>query len=261
MDIEEFLDALTGEVMARHAYLHHPFFQLMYDGKLTRQQVQGWAKQFFVIPKTHLINNAGKLAHAQLIAGGPFEQLLESPYDREITRELGGAVMDELGHTEISPEDHWEPFLRLTDELDIPRDRVGHPDELLPTSLIVMYSWTESAKNFPLLDLIGSHNFVNDPANVAGCPRICEALTKHYGLSQKAVSWFDLHGEVDVEHGAMARKILAKYVRTDDQRRQLRYAVNFGLGIFWTLHCGVLDAYVNQTYPLVNGVEGVTISA
>ena len=248
MDIDTYLDSLTDYIVARHTYLHHPFFNLLYEGKLTTEQLQGWAKQYSVIPKTHLINNAGKVAHAQLISGGPFEQLLESPYDMEITGLLGDAIMDELGHTDISPENHWEPYLHFTDELGMSREEMENPDNYLPTTLVTMHAWTESAKNFPLIDLIGSHNFVNDPANVRAFPKVCEALKKHYGVSDKGVYWFYLHGEVDVEHGKMARIILKKFVRTEEQRKRLKHAVTFGLGVFWTLHDGVMDAYVNKTY-------------
>ena len=48
----------------------------------------------------------------------------------------------------------------------------------------------------------------------------------------------------------MARAILKKYVKTEEHRRQLKYAVTFGLGVFWTLHDGVMDAYVNKTYTI-----------
>ena len=125
-----------------------------------------------------------------------------------------------------------------------------NPDDLLPASLVTLHAWTESAKNFPLVDLIGSHNFVNDPANVRGFPRVCESFKKYYGLSDKATYWFALHGEVDKEHGSMARAILKKYVKTEADRQRLKYAVTFGLGVFWTLHDGVVAAYVNHTYKV-----------
>lgn len=70
---------------------------------------------------------------------------------------------------------------------------------------------------------------MNDPANVRGFPKVCASLKKYYGLSDKAVHWFHLHGEVDVEHGAMARAILTKYINTEEDRRRLKYAVTFGL--------------------------------
>lgn len=245
---DAFLDSLTAHILARHTYLNHPFFVRLHEGKVTREQLREWAIQYSVIPRTHLINNAGKVAHAQLIRGGPFEQLLDSPYDLEVTGLLGDAIMDELGHTEISPANHWEPYLEFTDALEIPREEVVNPDRLLPTTLVTMHAWTESAKNFPLIDLIGSHNFVNDAANVKGFPKMCESFRKHYGLSDKAIYWFDLHGEVDKEHGSMARRILKKYVQSEEDRRRLKYAVTFGLGVFWTLHDGVMAAHVEKSW-------------
>lgn len=248
MDTTAFLDGLKQELVERNALIHHPLMKLLYEGKLTKGQLGGWAKQFWVIPHTHMINNAGKLAHAQLWRGGFLQQLLESPYDKELTDKLGHAVMDEMGKTEISPESHYDCYFYLTDALGIPKEEMGRPEDLLPNSLIVMHAWTASALNFSLLELIASHNFVNDHTNTVAYPKLCDALMKHYGLSKEAVTWFDLHGEVDKEHGAMSRSILEKLVKTEEDCHLVKYAVKFGLGIKWALFDGVMNAYVNNSY-------------
>ena len=250
MDTEAFLDSLSEEIHQHNAMMLHPLMKLMLDGELSREQVAGWARQFWVIPHTHLINNAGKLAHAQLWRGGFLQQLLETPYDKAMTASLGEAVLDEMGKTEISPQSHYDCYFFLTDALGIPFEEMGRPDDLLPNSLLVMYSWTKSALEFSLMELIASHNFVNDHTNTIAYPRLCAALMDHYGLSKKAVTWFDLHGEVDKAHGAMSRSVLSRLVQTEEDKRVVRYAVKFGLGIKWALFDGVMNAYVNKSYPI-----------
>jgi len=215
MNTDAFLDALRDEIHERNALTRHPLMQMIYDGALSREQLAGWAKQFWVIPHTHMINNAGKLAHAQLWRGSFLEQLLETPYDTGLTASLGEAVLDEMGKTEISPESHYDCFFYLTDALGIPREEMGRPEGLLPNSLIVMHAWTKSALDFSLLELIASHNFVNDHTNTIAYPKLCRALGEHYGLSKHDITWFDLHGEVDKEHGAMSRAVLARLVETE----------------------------------------------
>jgi pyrroloquinoline quinone (PQQ) biosynthesis protein C len=250
MDVTAFLETLRQEIIERNAMLHHPLMQLLYDGKLTREQLQGWATQFWVIPHTHMINNAGKLAHAQLWRGGFLQQLLETPYDKELTAKLGAAVMDEMGKTEISPQNHYDCYFFLTDALGIAREKIGDPEGLLPNSLIVMNAWTSSALGFSLMELIASHNFVNDHTNIHAYPKLCRALMEHYGLSKESVTWFDLHGEVDKEHGAMSRYVLKALIRGDEDCKIVRYAVKFGLGIKWALFDGVFNAYVNRSYRI-----------
>ena len=120
----------------------------------------------------------------------------------------------------------------------------------MPNSLIVMHAWTKSALEFSLLELIGSHNFVNDNTNTFAYPKLCDALMTHYGLDKKAITWFDLHGEVDKEHGAMSRAVLEKVIKTEEDHKIVRYAVTFGLGIKWALFDGVMNAYVNKSYRL-----------
>jgi pyrroloquinoline quinone (PQQ) biosynthesis protein C len=113
-----------------------------------------------------------------------------------------------------------------------------------------MHAWTSSALNFSLLELIGSHNFVNDHTNTYAYPKLCRALIEHYGVSKEAVTWFDLHGEVDKEHGAMSRYVLKTLIRNEEDCRLLRYAVKFGLGIKWALFDGVMNGYVNRSYKI-----------
>ncbi len=78
MNTGAFLDSLRDEIAEHNAMMLHPLMQRLYEGDLTKDQVAGWVRQFWVIPHTHLINNAGKLAHAQLWRGGFLQQLLES---------------------------------------------------------------------------------------------------------------------------------------------------------------------------------------
>lgn len=250
MDNSAFFKELREQIVAEHASLHHPFVKLMVDGELTREQVIGWARQFWVIPHTHLTNNAGKLAHAQMLSGGWMQQMLESPYDREITEILGESLSDEMGKSELSPVNHFDGYLDLVDDLGIPRAEVGDPAGLLPTSVTFMYCWTSSALYFPLLELLSSHNMVNDPVNILAYPRICNALQQHYGVSKKGASWFDLHGEVDKEHGPRAQAIVDRLIKSEADRRVVRNAVKFGLGVRWTLYSGIYDAYVARTLPL-----------
>ena len=62
MELDSFLDEMRDYIHARNAMMNHPFMKLLMDGKLTRDQVAAWARQFWVIPHTHMVNNAGKLA-------------------------------------------------------------------------------------------------------------------------------------------------------------------------------------------------------
>lgn len=245
-----FLDDVKAFVRAHNAMEHHPLMQLIFTGKATEAQVKAWAKEFWVIPKTHLINNAGKLAHAQLLRGSFLNQLLDSEYNMEIVELLGEGVMDEMGRSDISPVNHYDPYWKLTDGLGIPRQEIGDPTQLLPQSVMTMYTWAMTALNFSLLELLSSHNLVNDTVNVHAYPRLCRALMDHYHLSHDAVQWFDLHGEVDIEHGARSTAVLEQLIRTEEDRRTVWHAVHLGLAVKWTLFDGVYHAYVDGSYQV-----------
>lgn len=240
MHPDEILDEASQQVLDEHAFIHHPFIQAVCSGEASREDITAFARDFWIIPQSHLINNAGKLAHAQLLRGSFTRQVFKSPYEHNIVDLLGESLADELGRTTISPVNHFEPYLDLTDELGIPRQELGDFRLLSPQAMITMYTWTQTALNFSLLELLSSHNFVNDTANVVAMPRFSEALRKHYGLSERAVSWFQLHGDVDVEHGSRAREIIKALMLTEEDAETVRICVRFGLGVAWTHLDGVM---------------------
>ena len=53
------LDELRDKVLREHALIHHPFMKAAVAGELTAEQVKGFVRDFWVIPHSHLINNAG----------------------------------------------------------------------------------------------------------------------------------------------------------------------------------------------------------
>jgi len=244
----EFLDEVKRYILDHHAFLHHPFVHRVLRGEARQEELQGFAREFWVIPKTHLINNAGKLAHAHLARGGLLQQMLDSPYDAAIVTLLGESVADEMGKTAISPENHYDCYFNLTDALDIPRPEVGRVDRLLPQTVQTMYTWVTTALYFSLLELLASHNLCNDPVNVVAYPPFCEALQTHYGLSREAVRWFALHGEVDKEHNARSTQVLETLIRTEEDRTTVWAAVKLGLAVRWTLFDGIWHAYVDRSY-------------
>ena len=48
---KEFLALLKEEVRDRNARLEHPFVRLLFDGKLTLQQLRGWALQDYALKR------------------------------------------------------------------------------------------------------------------------------------------------------------------------------------------------------------------
>lgn len=254
MKHEKLINELKEKILDEHARLHHPLIKAILAGELDRTQLAGFAREFWVIPHTHLINNGGKLAHGQLLRGSWLQQLLTSTYSHELVDMLGESLSDELGKTEISPINHYDCYFDFSDELGVPRKEMGDPLLLNPMSLVTMHTWTTSALQFSLLELLGSHNFVNDTATVIAMPKLCEAFRKHYGLSDKALVWFDLHGEVDVEHGHRATEIISSLIKNEEDEYLLRLAVQFGLGVLWTLFDGIMNTYVTGSYPARPGV-------
>ena len=69
------------------------------------------------------------------------------------------------------------------------------------------------------------------------------ALEKHYGLDSRARTFFAVHGELDIEHTAMAAEAIARNANTEREKEMVRVAarnmVRFKLAKF----DGIYDAY------------------
>src|SRR2546423_9651408 len=88
---QDFLGLLKEEVRDRNARLEHPFVKLLFDGKLTVQQLRGWAMQDYALKRCPTWWNAGRLLNSPSLA-----------VQRRVVRSLLEELGDEgHGHTDM----------------------------------------------------------------------------------------------------------------------------------------------------------------
>ena len=106
----EFLELLKAEVRHQNARLEHPFVRLLFDGKLSLDQVRGWAKQDYALKRCPTWWNAGRL--------------LNSP-DLATQRQVVRSVIEALGEEAGGPT---EMYLEFCTRFVRANDRVYHID-------------------------------------------------------------------------------------------------------------------------------------
>src|SRR5882724_3053795 len=101
-------------------YVEHPFHQLMYGGKLTRRQFQGWV--------------ANRLAYQRVVPRKDAAILSNCP-DPEVRREWIGRIIDHDGTAPMDPKGTpggIELWIRLGIALGVPREEMEDERHVLP---------------------------------------------------------------------------------------------------------------------------------
>jgi coenzyme PQQ biosynthesis protein C len=226
---EEFVEQIKSDIAAKHANLNHPFCRLLIEGKLTREQLQGWARQRF-----------------KGISGmdlGQVAQLYVKAPDDQIRRHVLELLGEESGG--LSGKSHKEMFLDFCQALGITKEEVLAAP-VLPETLAVANLYKVRFLHDSFLEALMSMACV-ESQNPDAFARWIPALQDHYGIPRKHLGWFEEHVTADSTeegHGGAAFRIVEKYAVTDEVQRKVRRAVGETLSSYWMMFDGIYRAYV-----------------
>lgn len=171
------------QMIEERSLLKHPFYQMWSDGKLTKESLAGYSKEYF-----------------QLVKAVPsfMTPIIEKASDNEVT---------ELIDNQKEESDHIKSWISFAGELGISEDELlsytGLPktkkavsdlNELMTTfdgGACAMYAFEKEIPKISQTKLDG--------------------LAQFYGISSdEATQYFKLHTEADIRHAASWRNILEK---------------------------------------------------
>jgi pyrroloquinoline quinone (PQQ) biosynthesis protein C len=232
----EFAAALLREARETHPWLHHPLFRKIYDGELTRSQLQQVVRQqgcFFLDTLRHA---AWKI----ISVGGE----TPTPEDLERQRALIPLVVEEGGEDTIGGKTtaHAYLFVRLAEGLGISRDEV-FSTEYLPTTVIEKNELFALQRSSTLEALCGG-NIATESINPQHMRRMAQAMEKHYGVPREALDFYYVHMEVEGDHALRAVRILEKIAVTDAEQRRGRLAMRRAITARRICADGMLAAFV-----------------
>ena len=219
----QFENDLLAAVM-QHSMLKHPFYVAWSEGKLSREVLQQYAKQYY--------------AHVR--AFPTYVSAVHSRCDDLDTRQM---LLENLIEEEQGAENHPELWLRFAESLGVARDEVRNA-ELLPAtkdSVARLKELTQSADYRE--GLAALYAYESQIPEVAQTKRA--GLKKFYGIDdERGVSFFRVHESIDLLHKEVEQQILAKECSSPEDRQRVTAAASAGAQALWSFLDGVTEAYL-----------------
>ncbi len=226
-DGEAFGRALMREVRERRTFGRHPLWLKIAEGRLGRAALGDFARQFFL--QVVEFPRAVSALHSRCTDLAERVKLAESIYEEETGRLSGSKAHPEL-------------FLDFAAGVGVPRAEMLSARPLPSTAALV--HWFEySTKILPFHEGVAAINLAAEGQVVGAFGSFARALQKHYGLSDAAVAFWDVHELADAEHSDVGDHIVVRYATTEERRVAIRRAVHTSLDLWWQFFDGMDRAF------------------
>jgi len=171
------------EMIEERSLLKHPFYQMWSDGKLTKESLAGYSKEYF-----------------QLVKAVPV-------FMTPIIEKAPDTVVSELVENQQEESAHIKPWIAFAGELEISED------ELVSYSGTAKTQKAVSDLNELMVTFDGGASAMY--AFEKEIPKISQTkldgMAEFYGMTNdEATGYFKLHTEADIRHAASWRSILEK---------------------------------------------------
>jgi pyrroloquinoline-quinone synthase len=211
--------------------LCHPFYVAWSEGRLTKEILGDYAKQYY----------------AHVNAFPTYVSAVHSHCDSPSARR---ELLENLIEEERGDENHPELWLRFAEGLGVDRAEVLHA-ELLPStkeSVNRLKSLTHSDDyRVGLAALVAYESQI--PA-VAKTKR--EGLKSFYGIEkERAVSFFRVHESIDVLHNQIEMRMLQDSCADTESQERAIASAREGAKALWTFLDGIAAAYLTDAAPAV----------
>ncbi len=212
-------------VIARWSLLKHPFYEMWNRGELTLQALREYAKQYY--------------AHVQA-----FPTYLSAVHSRCEDMSARQVLLENLIDEERGAENHPELWLRFAEGLGVSREEVRSA-RLLPETVASVKALQRLTCSDRFIEGVAAlYAYESQVPEVARSKR--EGLAKFYGIAEaRAVSYFSVHEQADVEHSEGEVNLLLTHCNTEDSRRRALEAAGQSAQAMWSFLDGICTAYVD----------------
>ena len=227
--------------LGRYYHIHHPFQQLMYEGKLNAAQLQGWVANRFYYQVTIPRKDAALLFNCP---------------DREVRRIWIQRILDHDGGPSSGhiSDGGIEAWLRLVEASGVPREELLDQRHVLPGVRFAVDAYI---------------NFVHQADWREG---VCSSLTELFAPTahrQRLQSWPDHYPWIDntglqyfrnrlteahrdVDHGLA---LTLQHFTTVEQQQRALQILKFKLDVLWSMLDAMYMAYIQNMPPYFNVEE------
>ena len=221
-----FLESLDA-VIARNGMLNHPFYQTWTMGKLSREALREYAKQYY-----HFVQ-----AFPTLISGTH----ANTPH-LSVRQELLENLMEE----EHGEGNHPGLWMKFAESLDITEAEAATTPKLPETKEAIESLRTITRDGSYLEGIAALYAYESQIPEVARVK--IEGLKKFYNItSDRALSFFTVHQEADVFHSGSEKNLLDRYAVDAQDRVKCLTAAEKSAHAMLRLLDGVYRMYVQPS--------------
>jgi pyrroloquinoline-quinone synthase len=228
---QTFSQDLYEVVAARHSK-DHPLIGMIERGELSREQLLGFAVQFY-----QLFAKVFPKPIAALYARCPDDPDIERHLLENIIEEGSGQVSGSASHRDL--------FFEFGEAVGLSREKLDAA-EPLPETLAVL-DWREILfGQRPWIEAMAAQGYALEGTAAERMKRIVRGLRTHYQVPDDGMRYWTVHIAVEDEHGSVGAMAVEKLVHTEEEQAAVRYAVQHTLDTFWLFFDGVKRCYVDQ---------------
>lgn len=216
------LTARIDEIIQNKSLLKHPFYQAWTEGTLPLESLNEYAAQYY-----HF-----ELAYPTFLSG------LHYRCDDQRIRQL---ILDNLWDEEHGAENHVELWLRFCDALGLDREQVRRGEPVAATAELVSMYKDVTSKAPLAAGAAALYAYESQVPEVATAK--LDGLRERYGMEDSgAVSFFEVHRTLDLEHSDAERDMVVELASTEDDAAAAVDAVEEATGTLWRFLDGVYEA-------------------
>ena len=206
-------------------YVQHPFHQLMYEGKLSQRQFQGWV--------------ANRLAYQRVVPRKDAAILSNCP-DPEVRREWIQRIVD---HDGTAPGTGGiEMWIRLGIALGVPREEMEDERHVLPGVRFAAESYVTFCKTRPWIEAVASsltELFAPDLMR-----RRIAAFPQHYPwVRTEGLEYFRSRLVQAPRDSQQGLRLVQEHCTTSESQRRAFEALAFKLEMLWVMIDTIHHAY------------------
>ena len=224
---DAFIKDLIARIHARRTFGSHPLWLAIADGQLRREQLQGFAVQFFL--QVREFPRAVSAMHANCPFAEERMALAESIYEEETGRISG------------CNQPHPELFIRFGAAIGLSRAALTEGRPLPATRALI--DWFElSTKQRSFIEAAAAINLAAEGQVPGAFGPMARRLQQHYGLTREAVAFWDVHEVADAEHSDVGDNIVVRHATDAATQAHVRDALQHSLDAWWQFFDGIQAA-------------------
>ncbi|MPZ15723.1 MAG: hypothetical protein GEU73_15095 [Chloroflexi bacterium] len=226
-----FAEELYRVVAARHSK-DHPIIGMIERGELSRDQLLGFAVQFYqLFPKIFPKPIAALYARC--------------PDDPDIERHLLENLIEEGSGQVSGSASHRDLFLEFGKTMGLSPEDLDAAEPLPETAALL--NWREILfSQRPWIEAMAAQGYALEGTAAERMKRIVRGLRDRYEIPAEGMRYWTVHIEVEDEHGSVGATAIEKFAHTEETQAAVREAVQRTLDVFWLFFDGVQRCYVDE---------------